>query len=995
MMSSSLQKRGNELIGEAIASDSTRRIVFTKNTPEVNKWRASTELQTISHKSSPKLNRLQRKRITNVDKEIHVDSGDELLEMRQSRLHRRLRLRRIIESNDFEDEVKDMSDAESSSSLGSDQENQIFKNRVPGSMEIMDNKYCNDGGFLEETSNYWDQCHPSKRLSMDHHHKLTSNIDSSDEGGGGFILGDSTIQHKGSHTQECLEQYVTSAVSPTHNCDSMLHNQSQIIDLVKSGRDLSVREKTNVDQAMRLALAADEFDSMHSDRLDMPCGVKCYDTPILTGGIASNRKKSDMISAPCAVNCKDSSVARKTIQPKSYAESLDIDDQIDWEDGMIGTIVQQSQTIEVDEEIIDPLVNYKDSFGSYETTQPILQSESLNSDNEIGWEDGMNDSGVKQSPPVKVNEEIDDPLVKCKDSFVTNEMTQPILQSESLNSDNEIDWEDGMNNSGVKQSPPVEIDEEIIDPLVKYKDSFVANEMTQPILQSESLNSDNEIDWGDGMNHFGVKQSPPVEVNEESDDPFSQSFKTMGCFFPNSPAAEILTDKLCQLAYVPDDNSNVRSSLQEISITDNATAAALVQAQATASNLTNWAGRAVRRAIEEHMGKPITSIDNEVSSRIPLLVVALDDNAITDNDGDLERVDDKNTLPKDSFNQDASLEFLEHEDEELRQEQNRQQRDMDAVTESMKEDIVQLLLLFGIPYVDAPAEAEAQCVALEKLGLVDGIVTEDSDVFVFGGENIYRNIFDELKFVELYLARDAKMELGLSSNDFIALAMLLGSDYTSGVKGVGIVNGMEILQAFPVQDNLLEGLQKFRTWLDGMDTGENTSDFNTNNNLLNFHLKHQNARIRWISPVGFPAGDVIAAYTKPAVDKSTTRFTWGVPDVESIQAFCSNRMGWTKEEIDKIVLPIMKNKGSMRQTRLDSFLMRYNDDIKFAKVRSARLRSVMSDVKKQGRMSKTGNAEVMIERGESESNKSQSVQVSNDSLPKEKSNNGRKKKKAT
>jgi DNA excision repair protein ERCC-5 len=89
-------------------------------------------------------------------------------------------------------------------------------------------------------------------------------------------------------------------------------------------------------------------------------------------------------------------------------------------------------------------------------------------------------------------------------------------------------------------------------------------------------------------------------------------------------------------------------------------------------------------------------------------------------------------------------------------------------------------------------------------------------VLIFGGENIYRNIFDEMKLVELYLARDAKMELGLSSNDFIALAMLLGSDYTSGVKGVGIVNGMEILQAFPVQDNLLEGLEKFRTWLDGM-----------------------------------------------------------------------------------------------------------------------------------------------------------------------------------
>lgn len=31
---------------------------------------------------------------------------------------------------------------------------------------------------------------------------------------------------------------------------------------------------------------------------------------------------------------------------------------------------------------------------------------------------------------------------------------------------------------------------------------------------------------------------------------------------------------------------------------------------------------------------------------------------------------------------------------------------------------------------------------------------------------------------------------------FVALAYLLGSDYTSGVKGVGIVNAMEIIHAF-------------------------------------------------------------------------------------------------------------------------------------------------------------------------------------------------------
>lgn len=35
-------------------------------------------------------------------------------------------------------------------------------------------------------------------------------------------------------------------------------------------------------------------------------------------------------------------------------------------------------------------------------------------------------------------------------------------------------------------------------------------------------------------------------------------------------------------------------------------------------------------------------------------------------------------------------------------------------------------------------------------------------------------------------------DLGIGTDDVIALALLLGSDYTEGVKGVGIVNAMEV-----------------------------------------------------------------------------------------------------------------------------------------------------------------------------------------------------------
>ena len=84
-----------------------------------------------------------------------------------------------------------------------------------------------------------------------------------------------------------------------------------------------------------------------------------------------------------------------------------------------------------------------------------------------------------------------------------------------------------------------------------------------------------------------------------------------------------------------------------------------------------------------------------------------------------------------------------------------------------------------------PSSRQAQACALEALGLVDGVVTEDSDAFVFGGKKVYKNIFDDQKYVEAYVASDAERDLGLGHNHMIALAMLLGGDYTEGVKGVG------------------------------------------------------------------------------------------------------------------------------------------------------------------------------------------------------------------
>lgn len=52
---------------------------------------------------------------------------------------------------------------------------------------------------------------------------------------------------------------------------------------------------------------------------------------------------------------------------------------------------------------------------------------------------------------------------------------------------------------------------------------------------------------------------------------------------------------------------------------------------------------------------------------------------------------------------------------------------------------------------------------------------------------------------QAYLAEDIRRELGLHREELVALAYFLGCDYTEGVTGVGIVNALEIVQAFPMR----------------------------------------------------------------------------------------------------------------------------------------------------------------------------------------------------
>lgn len=162
------------------------------------------------------------------------------------------------------------------------------------------------------------------------------------------------------------------------------------------------------------------------------------------------------------------------------------------------------------------------------------------------------------------------------------------------------------------------------------------------------------------------------------------------------------------------------------------------------------------------------------------------------------------------------------------------------------EEIKDLLWLFGVPYVEAPFEAESQCAFLERIGLVDGVVTEDSDALLFGANTVYKNIFNN-KFVQMYKSSFIHKDLGLSWHDLIWLALFLGSDYTLGVKGIGPVNAIEIIQSFPG----MVGLQWFKNWADKSSFEKEDESFVESEK--EYIKRHQGYKKHWEFPSAFPS----------------------------------------------------------------------------------------------------------------------------------------------
>lgn len=133
------------------------------------------------------------------------------------------------------------------------------------------------------------------------------------------------------------------------------------------------------------------------------------------------------------------------------------------------------------------------------------------------------------------------------------------------------------------------------------------------------------------------------------------------------------------------------------------------------------------------------------------------------------------------------------------------------VTPEMARMFIEELKHHNIQYVVAPYEADSQMAYLERKGIIDGVLSEDSDLLVFGVKCLITKLDKYGDCVEVnrqhFTACREVSFVGWSDADFRRMAILSGCDYLPGIGGLGLKTAHRMLRKHKTVDRLVKAAQ--------------------------------------------------------------------------------------------------------------------------------------------------------------------------------------------
>nr|XP_037283600.1 flap endonuclease 1-like [Rhipicephalus microplus] len=247
-------------------------------------------------------------------------------------------------------------------------------------------------------------------------------------------------------------------------------------------------------------------------------------------------------------------------------------------------------------------------------------------------------------------------------------------------------------------------------------------------------------------------------------------------------------------------------------------------------------------------------------------------------------------LEKRQERREAAEKELEKAEEAGNQEEiNKFSKRLVKVTKQHSEDCKKLLALMGIPYIEAPCEAEAQCAELVKGGKVYGTATEDMDGLTFGTNVLLRHMtYSEARKMPIKEFHLDKVLSGLEMNrdEFIDLCILLGCDYCESIRGIGPKRAVELIKQHKC-------IEKIITAIDSK---------------------------KYTVPEDWPYKEARQLFLEPEVTPAdNVQLKWSDPDEEGLVKFLCEENGFSEERIRNGAKKLLKGRNTTTQGRLDTF----------------------------------------------------------------------------
>ncbi|KAK6443673.1 Rad2 nuclease [Oleoguttula sp. CCFEE 5521] len=133
------------------------------------------------------------------------------------------------------------------------------------------------------------------------------------------------------------------------------------------------------------------------------------------------------------------------------------------------------------------------------------------------------------------------------------------------------------------------------------------------------------------------------------------------------------------------------------------------------------------------------------------------------------------------------------------------------VTPLMARELIEELKAMNVPYVVAPYEADSQLAYLEQQGVIDGVLSEDSDLLVFGVQCLLTKLdqYGECVMVrrdDFTSCREISL-VGWKLDDFRMMAMLSGCDYLPGIDKMGLKTAYRLVRKHKTIERVVKAVQ--------------------------------------------------------------------------------------------------------------------------------------------------------------------------------------------